>query len=378
MQRPPIQAPGDSCAKPYLKSSVPFSLKPRETTEYVYNIVATGHGIAATGSTHRVNLYDASRLERKRTVGYHNDTITSIKSIDENTLVTGSKDQSILVWDLRTNLNQASQQFKATKPVLSFDASPGLNLLAAGTIWDVMESSLQFWDFRTSKALHAFVSSHSNDITSLQFSPQSPGQLLSSSTDGLLCLFDARQSDEDEALITSANINASISRANYTGANYDRIFAMTDMETLSIWTHELDPIVDFGDMRILDQPGFELDYMISGSYDANTDRFLVSMGSNGGNVYVLAVDADSINPCWIMEGGHTEIVRDIILDVASGTAITCGEDGLLSAWSSSPHNPVDDPAMSSRNHQTPEKKSRQQPSGHGTAAGNTHARFTPY
>lgn len=87
-------------------------------------------------------------------------------------------------------------------------------------------------------------STHSDDITTVNFSRTSERQrdLLSASTDGLVCISNAEESDEDEAVMYVGNLGSSIAQAGWvpcrqrgtrTGA-----WAASDMETFSLWSDE--------------------------------------------------------------------------------------------------------------------------------------------
>jgi hypothetical protein len=89
-------------------------------------------------------------------------------------------------------------------------------------------------------------STHSDDITTLSFHPESRRNIiLSGSSDGLLCTSYADEDDEEEAIIHVGNLGSSISQAGWIhGASYGfpdqaGIWAATDMETFSTWTREV-------------------------------------------------------------------------------------------------------------------------------------------
>jgi hypothetical protein len=66
--------------------------------------------------------------------------------------------------------------------------------------------------------------------------------LLSGSTDGLVCISNAEESDEDEAVLHVGNLGSSISQAGWigadTGGTRKGVWAATDMETFSLWSDE--------------------------------------------------------------------------------------------------------------------------------------------
>lgn len=92
-------------------------------------------------------------------------------------------------------------------------------------------------------------STHSDDITSIKFSPQGSSEiLLSASTDGLVCTSNPREEDEDEAGLHVGNWGCSVSKAGWmsrhgsaTGSTNPACWAASDMETLGLWSDEVTP-----------------------------------------------------------------------------------------------------------------------------------------
>lgn len=92
--------------------------------------------------------------------------------------------------------------------------------------------------------MHAHTSTHSDNITALHFHPSCPHRLLSASTDGLLSTSDARQADEDEAVLEVANWGCSVGRAGWFDHDVDYgAWAASDMETFSLWTSDVRPFL---------------------------------------------------------------------------------------------------------------------------------------
>lgn len=151
-------------------------------------------------------------------------------------------------------------------------------------------------------------STHSDDITVLNFHPVSHDVLLSASSDGLLSLTNAHEADEDEAVQEVANWGCSIAKAgwyaNEPKGEYN-VWASSDMETFGTWKSnvcafnclvtflleitcgiKLDVLVDYGDIR---QPNlhnqWSTNYLIdvsdfSGATPCDTSGLGVSLGSN--------------------------------------------------------------------------------------------------
>jgi WD40 repeat protein len=166
--------------------------------------------------------------------------------------------------------------------LLCFDVSSNGHMVAAGTESDAEGASILYWDVRKPTVkTHSHTSTHSDDITVVQFNP-STNKLLSASTDGLLSLSDPSESDEDEAVIQVGNWGTSIAQA---GWHKDGVWASSDMETFSLWSNDLDKSADFN-LRDLNQhlPAetrmpWQPDYLI-GCHPSSSNSLSLFVGSN--------------------------------------------------------------------------------------------------
>ncbi|KAJ2645686.1 hypothetical protein GGH99_008195, partial [Coemansia sp. RSA 1285] len=163
---------------------------------YIYETLLTDIGLAVSGSNQKVCFYEPETLQKTCLLDYHKDQLTQIRSRE-----TGFYSANITFWDPRV----------PSTPVKLFE------------------------------------NSHSDDVSQIHCCPSAPNQFLSGSTDGLLCTFDASQSDEDDALLYVANTNASVAKCGYFGPDSQFIYAQSDMETLQLWTNDSTQLADFGD-----------------------------------------------------------------------------------------------------------------------------------
>lgn len=72
--------------------------------------------------------------------------------------------------------------------------------MAAGS-----EGLIRFFDLKTMKLRSSFDESQNDEISALKFNPNIPTELLASSLDGLLVVYDLTQENEEESLTTSTN-----------------------------------------------------------------------------------------------------------------------------------------------------------------------------
>lgn len=129
---------------------------------------------------------------------------------------------------------------------MSFDVSADGYTVAAGTELKGDDACMVFWDVRNaSTPTHINPSAHSDDITATHFHPTISHLLLTSSADGLLCTTDAREQDDDESGINVGNWGCSVASVGWTdkgvgsGMASSRIWAHSDMQTLSLWSSEV-------------------------------------------------------------------------------------------------------------------------------------------
>lgn len=90
------------------------------------------------------------------------------------------------------------------------------------------------------KALHIYSETHSDDISALSFHPEEDHLLLSGAMDGLISTIDVRIADEDDAILHTANVGASLSKVGWMplpgkSSPWTGVFGLTNMETLSVY-----------------------------------------------------------------------------------------------------------------------------------------------
>jgi len=178
--------------------------------------------------------------------------------------------------------------------------------------------------------------------------------LLSGSTDGLVCISNAREEDEDEAVLYVGNLGSSISQAGWMPrrslrAGAGGAWAATDMETFSLWSDELDLKNDL-DIRApsvhTQARTWVTDYFI-GCHESEESGLSVLVGSNEGDIALLknADFHDRASP-WSLErlwtGHHQGVVRSALLDERANVLLTGGEDAKFFAWSCAPLPSVGD------------------------------------
>lgn len=190
------------------------------------------------------------------------------------------------------------------------------------------------------EAINRYVDSHNDDITDLQFHPTRQHMLVSASTDGVLNLFDLREQNEDDAVVEAFNHQASVHRTGFftnaavkglklteDSGNADRLFALSHMETLSVY-----PLGDASDQKNEDwgdlRESWECQYVCG----FQKQHFLIGSSDEGWAKVVPIVDAKP-QLSVTLEGGHgSELVRCFDFWSLSRACYTGGEDGCVRLW----------------------------------------------
>ncbi|EKM82104.1 hypothetical protein AGABI1DRAFT_126452 [Agaricus bisporus var. burnettii JB137-S8] len=317
----------------------------------------TSYAASASSPSHKIDLFDKSSLRLIQSLPGHHVATTSVRAVDHilgaptRTLISTGKDGSVKIWDERSG----SHSIKLTSlgntslGLLSCDASPTGDLIAAGSEFQGQDSFILYWDPRQPAVpIRTHSSTHSDDITTLSFHPSafSPPLLLSGSSDGLLSISNAIEDDEDETVIHVGAWGPSVSQSGwYTHPDNNTslgIWAASDMETFSLWSDQLDQrySVDIRNPSVhTTTRTWVTDYLIS-CYPSNNGGIKVYTGSNEGDAALIspptlssptnALGNWTLHSLWT--GNHIGIVRSILPDEENKVIITGGEDGKIHLW----------------------------------------------
>ncbi|KAF9647059.1 WD40 repeat-like protein [Thelephora ganbajun] len=306
---------------------------------YVLSIAALPdcYAVAASSPADTIHLYAKADLRLLTTLRGHPGGTTSIRAVNLHatsttsgpTLTSCGKDGYVRIWDLRSKSPSIEMRSPNGVGLLSFDVSLDGHTIATGSVLKGVDASIDFWDARKPTIpIFSHTSTHSDDVTSLHFHPTIPDRLLSASSDGLLSITNTAEQDEDEAVEHVGNWGCSVAQA---GWYHDGVWAASDMDTFSLWTPELDKVMEpnFKKVSPCAQYSWEPDYLI-GCYRSQ-DQLIPIVGSN------------STYPSH-----HNGIVRSLLVDDVLGCLVTGGEDGTLNLWELTPSNTPSSPSKSRR------------------------------
>ncbi|KAF2826927.1 WD40 repeat-like protein [Ophiobolus disseminans] len=279
-----------------------------------------------------------------------NEKITCLEranDVPSNVVATAGRDGMIRFWDKRSR-QKALEIQSPHKLVSALVCDAQKNFIAAG-IENPDDgtgvSPVYIWDQRNpSVPTLTLVESHTDTITSLQLHPNHPTLLLSSSTDGLVNIFDTSQAEEEDALYQVINHRSAIAHAGFMYPSTD-IYALGTDETMSFYAlqsqkeEEEEPTPKaFGDVR----EALNCEYLVDMHW-VGTQPFVAAGKHSEGTLDLVPITNTSGGPLQYsyfnlktsirLPGAHgEEIVRDIYTDTQTQTSYTCGEDGHVRAW----------------------------------------------
>lgn len=219
--RPSIEHPSLSSVSLAYVNKTSIRSSPETSDCYAIDLTlnSTNNHLAILTIPNTIQLLDASTLKPVSSLSSTsnnfdaNNSSSSIKIhsiqytyVSPYTLLASTNKNLVLVWDTRTPQLETVQLHGCadTHEFLSVTSNNDDHLVAAGTELKGDENvAIAFWDLRSpmsKQLLGYYTESHSDDVIQVKFSRMSSTQLLSGSTDGLVCLYDVSKSTEDDAL----------------------------------------------------------------------------------------------------------------------------------------------------------------------------------
>ncbi|XP_054739675.1 WD repeat-containing protein 89 [Anastrepha obliqua] len=284
-------------------------------------------------------------------------TISGVRFLDEtpNCLLVGSSLGFVSLFDLRAQREQArfEEDIVCTQGFSNFGGTKGMNvrkvincfdtnrngrILCTGTEQRHGNVFLLFYDIRQCKQLGGYFESHEDDITSLRFHAENPDLLCSGSTDGLINLYDIKESTEFDALLTTINTESSVQKLNWHKNVYEKdlISCITHTNDFHVYiAEEGDEVAKFDRSQITDAAKrtkeANCNVIDAHSLD-NGDVFLLTgINENRGEVMRALRSGKHLLPMADFIG-NKQIVRASIFDQKSGVLVTGGESGFVTLW----------------------------------------------
>ncbi|KAK1930095.1 WD repeat-containing protein 89 [Phytophthora citrophthora] len=304
--------------------------------DYVLDVQPTAHssGLALALSNRKIQLRSLETLGLVHEFHAHNATINEVwtSSSSPTQLATCSSDECVKLWDTRAAL--PAMVVPVGREVWSLSIGCGETLLATGT-----DELALFYDVRTGKQLGQYGESHVDAITKVRFHPTQPAFVVTASEDGVVCFFDCRISDEDDALESILNVESAVTTVGFFGPQKENIFCLTGTETLDLWNlwtaerlHHYNTIRDDCNSN-----GLATDYLINCVYDDQSNELFLLAGNHDGDLNAVNIGTDvasagKLQHAAALKGGHKACVRCVYYDPNSSTLYTGGEDTRLCKW----------------------------------------------
>nr|CAD1834719.1 unnamed protein product [Ananas comosus var. bracteatus] len=323
--------------------------------DYVFQIASSKPGDLNIGSffvlKHNQNLFSSNWTifwECKGHSGTIHEVAFSAPS-SAHIFCSCSSDGTIRAWDTRSFKQISMLSAGSPQEIFSFSfgGSSG-NLLAAGSNAQLLcakqklsmpDEKLGSFDMKLmqrsilglekSKQLACLEESHMEDVTQVRFVPSQQNKLISSSVDGLLCLFETDgEINDDDNLLSVMNEGTSIAKVGFFGSRNQKLWCLTHIETLSIWDwDDASREANFENARSVASDRWNLDqidYFVDCHYSTTDDRLWVIGGTGSGTLGYFPINPNpvaSIGPAEaILEGGHSGVVRSVL--PASSTRIS--------------------------------------------------------
>ncbi|XP_038585786.1 WD repeat-containing protein 89-like [Micropterus salmoides] len=327
--------------------SIALRSRPEEPT-YLLDLTLQPSGLLAVScSNFTVHLHNKDTLNLLGEYRGHRGPLCGVvfSHTSPDLLYSGSADGTVRGWDVRRPGSEAAQLFKSdpSHGYCSVDLSCSDSLLCAGTEQVNDEDSfLVFWDVRKPGGglLGVYSESHSDDITQVRFHPRDKDRLASSSTDGLVNVFDLSRGAEEDALLATCNSDSSAGSVCWSGADYTQLLCLSHDEGLHLWdlgqldTEEPLTVFSTSDARsvTLLGDGGGVDYLVGGRWLEEAQKLLVVGGKNSGDLHLMECDGGGLRLLRSLVGGHASTVRCFLWDAAGEALITGGEDAQLLLW----------------------------------------------
>ncbi|ETV96583.1 hypothetical protein H310_10284 [Aphanomyces invadans] len=301
--------------------------------EYVLDCKTTmskEHALLAL-SDRTIQARSRATLSCERQFEAHSDTINELVVSETQpwSVISGSNDGTIKVWDLRQAQPSAVQTIRVGEEVWSCSVGCGDTLVVAAAA-----DSAVFYDLRTLRKLGQYGESHMDNVTRVQFHPLRRSEVITASDDGIVCLFDCTIANEDDATISTINVESSVSRFCMFGPDSHNIACLTGSETLDVWNlTTAERLAHFSTIR--DQcsaaPMLHTDFLVDCKYDPTTDQLHLATGNHQGqlNLFQLNPQAGILHEATL-SGGHKAAIR--CLDWHDDMLLTGGEDARVCQW----------------------------------------------
>lgn len=325
----------------------------RRDDSYILHLSATCDAscniiIGTSNNSCEIFRLGENRLAKLETFENFEHPIIGVRfSPESNDLVyIGTSLGNIQLWDLRTPQKSAidfcevstEEPSDVAKTLTCFDVSSNNRLLSAGTELYKGEAFILFWDIRNKSLMGAYWESHTDDVTQVVFDPNDVDKLMSGSVDGLINLFDVKQTNEDDALMDTFNTESSVEQLLwYNNKGKDSIGCITHTVDLQLWSQ--DDAELYAHFRRCDiakamKRKSEAHCYVAGGHRLLGNELLLLAGSNwneGEHLKCIFTNNKKIESFCTLKGNRQR-VRCSVFNQYHNVLMTGGEQGILNIW----------------------------------------------
>jgi WD40 repeat protein len=210
-------------------------------------------------------------------------------------------------WDMKSGKNIFQGDFD--NEIYSIDLCFDDSLLAVGNGHD-----LYFYDLRqvssnlkNTKTLGQLNELHTDFITQINHIPNRPNLIVTAAEDGLLCIHDLLISNEDACTKYTLNIECPIRHFGFFGEDYDGIYVISAVETLSCWHYSsMQRLCHYSTIR----EDFHQDYLLNCLYHQD-HLYLITGSYNGDGKLMKVYPHNEIYDCIELKNGHNDMIRSV-------------------------------------------------------------------
>ncbi|XP_067630752.1 WD repeat-containing protein 89 [Eurosta solidaginis] len=301
---------------------------------------------------------DIPAIQESNTLG----SVCGVRFLDEtpNCLLIGSSQGIVRLFDLRmqeelarfqesielsqglSNVGRA-KEMNARKAINCFASNSNGRIICTGTEVSYGNAYILFYDVRKRAQVGGYLECHESDITALQFHALNPDLLCSGSTDGLINIYDIKETTEEDALLTTINTESTVQKLKWHKNVYEQdiISCITDTNDFYVYfAEEGDVVAKFyrsqitAAMKRINEANCNV---IDAHSLENGDIFLLSgTNDNKGEVMRALRFNNNLLPMYDFNG-NKQIVRSSIFDKKNDILVTGGENGIVTLWTKSNH-----------------------------------------
>lgn len=336
-----------------LDNQIPEAFAKFDSQVYVVAISNNGRRMAIGLKNGMIEIWDLLIRDRWVSCKGHTGFITSVAfSPDGQTLVSGSEDKTVRLWNVQSGEMIGYPLIKHTGFVSSVAFSPDGQTIVSGS----QDKTIQFWNIQA-KPIGECLTGHMSAVRSVAFSPDGKS-LVSGSFDHTIQLWDIQsQQPIGQPLIGHTDIVISVvfspDGQSFISGSFDKALRLWDIQGQSLG----EPFT--GHTDFISSVAFSHDgkTIVSGSFD-KTVRLWDMQGESIGQPFIGHTDVvssvalsqdgktlvsgsfDQTVRLWNLQGqskslpftGHTDSVRSIALSPDGQTLVSGSDDKTLRLW----------------------------------------------